>query len=40
MVIEKILLQRINKTDLEELQAQMTVSGFIKKIEEETHKTT
>jgi len=40
MVIEKILLQRINKTDLEELQAQLTVSGFIKKIEEETHKTT
>ena len=40
MVIEKILLQRINKTDLEELQAQLTVSGFIKKIEEEIHKTT
>ena len=40
MVIEKILLQRINKTDLEELQAQLTVSGFIKKFKEETHKTT
>ena len=40
MVIEKISLHRINKTDLEELQAQLTVSGFIKKFEEETHKTT
>jgi len=40
MVIEKISLQRINKTDLEELQAQLTVSGFIKKLEEEKHKTT
>ena len=40
IVIEKILLQRINKTDLEELQAQLTISGFIKNFEEETHKTT
>ena len=40
MVIEKISLHRINKTDLEELQAQLTVSGFIKKFAEETHKTT
>ena len=40
MVIEKISLQRINKTDLEELQAQLTVSGFIKKFKEETHKKT
>jgi len=38
MVIEKISLQRINKTDLEELQTQLTVSGFIKKLKEETHK--
>ena len=40
IVIEKISLQRINKTDLEELQAQLTISGFIKNFEEETHKTT
>ena len=40
IVIEKILLQRINKTDLEELQAQLTISGYIKNFEEETHKTT
>jgi len=40
MVIETISLQRINKTDLEELQAQLTVSGFIKKFEEKKHKTT
>ena len=40
MVIETISLQRINKTDLEELQAQLTVSGFIKKFEEETQKKT
>ena len=40
IVIENILLQRINKTDLEELQAQLTISGFIKNFEEETHKTT
>ena len=40
IVIEKISLQRINKTDLEELQAQLTISGFIKNFEEEIHKTT
>ena len=40
IVIEKISLQRINKTDLEELQAQLTISGYIKNFEEETHKTT
>ena len=40
IVIEKISLQRINKTDLEELQAKLTISGFIKNFEEETHKTT
>ena len=39
IVIEKILLQRINKTDLEELQAQLTISGFIKNFEEEINKT-
>ena len=40
MVIEEMAIQRINKTDLEELQAQLTISGFIKNFEEETHKTT
>ena len=30
MVIEEMAVQRINETDLEELQAQLTVSGFIK----------
>ena len=40
MVIEEITVQRINKTDLEELQAQLTVSGFIKTIKTENKKTT
>ena len=40
MVIEEITVQRINKTDLEELQAQLTVSGFTKIIETESKKTT
>jgi len=40
MVIEEITVQRINKTDLEELQAQLTVSGFTKTIETESKKTT
>lgn len=40
MVIEEITVQRINKTDLEELQAQLTVNGFIKAIETENKKTT
>jgi len=40
MVIEEITVQRINKTDLEELQAQLTVSGFIKTMETENKKTT
>ena len=40
MVIEEITVQRINKTDLEELQAQLTVSGFIKTMETESKKTT
>ena len=40
MIIEEITVQRINKTDLEELQAQLTVSGFIKTMETESKKTT
>jgi type II secretory pathway component PulM len=40
MVIEEITLQRINKTDLEELQAQLTISGFIKTMEIENKKIT
>ena len=40
MAIEEITVQRINKTDLEELQAQLTVSGFIKTMETESNKTT
>ena len=40
MVIEEITVQRINKTALEELQAQLTVSGFIKTMETESKKTT
>ena len=40
MVIEEITVQRINKTDLEELQAQLTISGFIKTMEIENKKTT
>ena len=39
MVIEEITVQRINKTDLEELQAQLTVSGFIKIMKTENKKT-
>ena len=40
MIIEEITVQRINKTDLEELQAQLTVSGFIKTMDTESKKTT
>ena len=40
MVIEEISVQRTNKVDLEELQTQLTVSGFIKKMEEEKTKVT
>ena len=40
MVIEEITVQRINKTDLEELQAQLTINGFIKTMETESKKTT
>ena len=35
LVIEDILTQRTNRTGLEELQSQLTISGFIKKIKEE-----
>jgi len=40
MIIEEITLQRINKTDLEELQAQLTIIGFIKTMKIENNKTT
>ena len=40
MVIEEMAIQRINKTDLEELQAQLTISGFIKVMETEKKKAT
>ena len=40
MIIEEISVQRTNKTDLEELQTKLTVSGFIKKMEEEKTKVT
>ena len=40
MIIEEISMQRTNKKDLEELQTQLTVSGFIKKMEEEKSKVT
>ena len=40
MIIEEISMQRTNKKDLEELQTQLTVSGFIKKMKEEKTKVT
>ena len=40
MIIEEISMQRTNKADLEELQTKLTVSGFIKKMEEEKTKVT
>ena len=40
MIIEEMLVQRINKTDLEELQTQLTISGFIKLMETEKKKAT
>ena len=40
MIIEEISMQRTNKADLEELQTQLTVSGFIKKMEEGKSKVT
>jgi hypothetical protein len=40
MVIEEMAIQRINDTDLEELQAQLTISGFIQSMETGKKKTT
>jgi type II secretory pathway component PulM len=40
MVIEEMAIQRINKTDLEELQAQLTISGFIQLMEIQKKKAT
>ena len=39
MIIEEVIAQRTNKKDLEELQSQLTISGFIKKMEEKKGKT-
>ena len=39
MVIEEMAVQRINETDLEEIQAQLTISGFIKSMETDKKKT-
>jgi len=39
MVIEEMAIQRVNETDLEELQAQLTVSGFIQSMETGKKKT-
>ena len=33
MVIEEMTIQRVNETNLEELQAQLTVSGFVQSME-------
>ena len=40
MVIEEMTIQRINDTDLEELQAQLTISGFIQSMDTGVKKTT
>jgi len=40
MVIEEMAIQRINQTDLEELQAQLTINGFIQLMETEKKKVT
>jgi len=40
MVIDDMAIQRINDTDLEEIQAQLTVSGFIQSMETGKKKTT
>jgi len=40
MVIEEMSIQRINETDLEELQAQLTISGFIQSMDTGKKKTT
>ena len=39
MVIEEMSIQRVNQTDLEELEAQLTVSGFIQSMETGEKKT-
>ena len=39
MVIEEMSIQRVNETDLEELEAQLTVSGFIQSMETGKNKT-
>ena len=38
MIIEEVSAQRTNNTDLEKLQSQLTISGFIKKMEEKKAK--
>ena len=38
MIIEEVSAQRTNDTDLEELQSQLTISGFIKIMEEKKAK--
>ena len=40
MVIEDMAIQRINETDLEEIQAQLTISGFIQSMESGKKRTT
>ena len=40
MVIEEMAIQRINDTDLEELQAQLTISGFVQSMATANNKTT
>ena len=39
MIIEEMSIQRVNETDLEELEAQLTVSGFIQSMETGKKKT-
>ena len=39
MVIRELAIQRVNETDLEELEAQLTVSGFIQSMETGKKKT-
>ena len=39
MVIEELAIKRVNETDLEELEAQLTVSGFIQSMETGKKKT-
>ena len=40
MVIEEMAIRRVNESDLEELEAQLTVSGFIQSMETGKKKTT